>query len=218
MYRHTTLQLLPERALYLPQTQTLLLSDVHLGKAETFQRAGIPIPHQVNQETLHRLTQLCAMHPVQQMVILGDLFHHSWGMVDAVVQAWHQFLQTTQVSVQLIVGNHDRPLIPALQQFTMHCTTAPVQMQDLVLSHEPVAAAPRLNICGHVHPCFRYKSKLDDIRLPCFFYDRAQPQLILPSFGEFTGGYDVPLTAQSSAYAIAHHTIIAFDGTPTQSR
>ena len=35
------LQLLDDKALYLPEVDTLLVSDVHLGKAETFQSFGM---------------------------------------------------------------------------------------------------------------------------------------------------------------------------------
>ena len=43
------LQLLDERALYLPEVEALLVSDVHLGKADTFQSMGIPVSSAVNE-------------------------------------------------------------------------------------------------------------------------------------------------------------------------
>ena len=36
--------LLPGRAALLPASRTLLVSDIHLGKAATFRQAGIPVP------------------------------------------------------------------------------------------------------------------------------------------------------------------------------
>ncbi|MGG6295533.1 ligase-associated DNA damage response endonuclease PdeM [Leptolyngbya sp. AN02str] len=212
-YQTTQLHLLPERAVYLSQAELLLVSDVHLGKSETFQQSGIPIPNCVNDRTLQRLTTLCQTYHPKQMIILGDLFHARLGFVDEVIQAWLNFLSTVQLKPQLLLGNHDRPLTNQLTLFNLECIDHPIELDDVILSHEPVTTQTKLNICGHVHPCFRYKSKLDDIRLPCFFYDRTAKTLILPSFGEFTGGYDVSLTPHTIAYAIAQQSIIPFEGT-----
>ena len=42
-WEDTLLEMLPSRALFLPQTKELLISDIHLGKAEYFQQNGIPL-------------------------------------------------------------------------------------------------------------------------------------------------------------------------------
>ena len=54
------LWLLPERAVWLPQARTLLLADLHLGKAETFQAHGIPLPSDGDAGTLNTLLELAA--------------------------------------------------------------------------------------------------------------------------------------------------------------
>ncbi|HEY9881138.1 MAG TPA: hypothetical protein V6D29_21945, partial [Leptolyngbyaceae cyanobacterium] len=54
----TRLLLLPEKAVYIEAMRSLLVSDVHLGKSETFQRYGVPVSSQVNQVTLERLQRL----------------------------------------------------------------------------------------------------------------------------------------------------------------
>ncbi|MGB3139059.1 MAG: metallophosphoesterase, partial [Nodosilinea sp.] len=104
------LQLLPERAIYVEALGALLVSDVHLGKAETFQHHGLPVSSQTNRATLQRLEDLCAWYHPEQLWILGDLFHGQDGMADEVIDAWLKFLHRTQVSAQLVVGNHDRRL------------------------------------------------------------------------------------------------------------
>ena len=81
------LTLLPERAVFCPSEQALLVSDVHLGKAETFQHYGIPVPGAVNGATLHRLAQVCDRTQARRLIILGDLFHAQAGMVDEVIDA-----------------------------------------------------------------------------------------------------------------------------------
>ncbi|RZM77914.1 ligase-associated DNA damage response endonuclease PdeM [Leptolyngbya iicbica] len=207
---HQTLTLLPEKAVYLPQQAALLVSDVHLGKSETFQHCGIPIPSQVNQATLQRLQQAQSRTQATRLFILGDLFHARSGMVDEVIDAWLKFLATTQFEAHLILGNHDRPLASELSQFSLTCYTEPIDLDDILLSHEPLPNNDTLNVCGHIHPCVQVGGKGDRLRLPCFYWEAALQRLTLPSFGDFTGGHTISLTAETTAYAIADDAIVPF--------
>ncbi|NEP16995.1 MAG: ligase-associated DNA damage response endonuclease PdeM [Leptolyngbya sp. SIO4C1] len=211
-----TLHLLPDKAIYIPDLGCLLVADVHLGKAETFQAFGVPIASQVNQTTLNRLLALCQQVRPQQLLILGDLFHAPQALTAEVLQAWADFLAAIAAQTTLIVGNHDRPLTQALCQLPMTCQTEALRLGSLRLSHEPETAQPAdasfcLNICGHTHPVVRLKSRLDSLRLPCFYLDSQQKQLTLPAFGEFTGGYEVPLSRGTAAYVVAENTVVALD-------
>ncbi len=206
----TQLHLLPDRALYLPAQRALLLSDLHLGKAETFQYHGLPVPSQVNQATLARLEVLCDRHHPDSLWILGDLFHGREGMADAVIEAWLQFLHRTQVSAHLILGNHDRHLQDTLSQLSVQCWGSAVEVDGILFSHEPDGDQDHLNICGHIHPCLRLTMGCDRLRLPCFHWQSRQHRLTLPSFGEFTGGYDIALAAGEVAYVVAEGAVVAF--------
>ena len=208
------LTLLPEKALYIASARSLLVSDVHLGKSETFQRFGIPVPSQVNRETLSRLRWICDRTQPENLWILGDLFHAREGIVDEVLDGWLAFLNDTQVNAQLIVGNHDRRLLELLEQLSICCFTEAVQVQDMVFSHEPHPSTAQLNICGHVHPVVRLSGGGDRLRLPCFFWEADQRRLTLPAFGGFTGGYEMRLRPNTIAYAIAEDQVVAFKGLP----
>lgn len=218
-FLETELYLLPERAIYIQEFNLLLLSDVHLGKSETFQQAGVPISSSINQSNLERLQKLWRQFQPKQIWILGDLFHARRGISDELLQIWQNFVDTMDATIHLILGNHDRPLISLLEPFNIHCQIHPIEIGSLILSHEPhlngeAQGGDRLNLCGHIHPCLKLQSRLDSLRLPCFFLDRAQNQLILPSFGEFTGGYEVTPTGDTVIYAIADQSIIPFEGIP----
>ncbi|WP_035993466.1 ligase-associated DNA damage response endonuclease PdeM [Leptolyngbya sp. KIOST-1] len=206
----TQLHLLGDRALFLPAQRALLVSDVHLGKAETFQHHGLPVSSQVNHGTLARLAALCVQHQPDHLWILGDLFHGQDGMVDEVIDAWLKFLHRTQVSAHLILGNHDRRLHATLTQLSVQCWVEAVEVDGVLLSHEPDPNPDRLNICGHIHPCFRLKLGCDRLRLPCFHWQPRQNRLTLPSFGEFTGGYDIVLAAGETAYVVAEGAVVGF--------
>jgi DNA ligase-associated metallophosphoesterase len=206
----TRLQLLPQKAIYLESLQALLVADIHLGKSETFQQFGLPVPSQVNQATLQRLQSLCEQYCPRHLWILGDLFHSRSGMADEVIDAWLKFLYHTQIEAYLILGNHDRQLREMLTQLSVECFVDAVDVDGLTLSHEPLPRQEHLNICGHTHPCMRLQAGCDRLRLPCFHWEAAQNRLTLPSFGEFTGGYEVKLARGDVAYVVAEEQVVAF--------
>lgn len=205
------LQLLPERAIYIEKFNCLLVSDVHLGKSETFQTFGVPISSQVNRQTLDRLQTLCSRLELKKLIILGDLFHSRFALTKDVLDDWSEFLKEISIDTTLILGNHDRHLGRSLNEMAMTCVTEAIQLGNLVLSHEPSPQQNYLNICGHIHPCVRIKTRLDQLRLPCFYLEHSKNLLVLPSFGEFTGGYDVQLKSGTSAYAVVEDTVVPFE-------
>lgn len=206
------LQLLDDKALYLPEVEALLVSDVHLGKAETFQALGIPISSEMNEENLERLRSLIYQTKPKRLFILGDLFHSKKSLVPEVLVEWDRFLKAITTDVCLIVGNHDRKLIAALPPLPMETQVEAMSIGPFLLSHEPeIRHAAALNICGHIHPVVKLRSRTDSLRLPCFFIERDQKRLTLPSFGEFTGGYEVDLTKNTCAYVVCEGEAIAFE-------
>jgi uncharacterized protein len=205
------LQLLPDKAIFIEDQEILLVSDIHLGKSETFQKMGIPVTNQVNQSTIARLYKLCQRFQPKTLAILGDLFHSRAALTQTVIEHWQEFLAAVDAEVQLIVGNHDRSLISSLKNLAMVHFEEAIYLDRLVLSHEPTPKPKCLNICGHIHPCVRITTKLDSLRLPCFYLNKATNQLILPSFGEFTGGYEMPLAPKTVAYVIVEDSVISFE-------
>ncbi|MEL7339591.1 MAG: phosphoesterase, partial [Bacteroidota bacterium] len=101
----TRLQLLPERAIYLPDHKALLLADLHLGKSGHFQRHGIPVSGEVHFRDLDILGTLLERHFVERLIFLGDLFHsdynHEW-------EIFADFLVEFDCRKELVIGNHDR--------------------------------------------------------------------------------------------------------------
>ena len=211
-----TLQLLSEKAIYLPESRALLVADLHAGKSETFQQFGIPVSTQVNQATIERLSQLCDRLRPERLFILGDWFHSSHSLVDAVLEPWARFLVQRSLATTLVVGNHDRQLLADVAALSVSITIVPeMEFAGLWLTHAPEPPTTGgLTLCGHVHPCVTLRSALDSLRLPCFYWDRQSRVMILPSFGDFTGGYTLPLTAGVTAFAIAETELVALGEVP----
>ena len=178
---------LPQRAIWRPQGRELLLADLHLGKAEAFQAHGIPIPSDADSGTLNPLLELCHRWQPRRVLVLGDLIHARVGLTPRLRDTLRALPDLSGAEVTLIGGNHDRhswfeglPQQPSLA------------LGQLWLSHAPETSPQpdQLNVCGHLHPMTRLQGSADRLRLPCFAFDPDGPRLVIPAFGELTGGHD----------------------------
>jgi uncharacterized protein len=50
-----TVDLLADKALLLPDSRTLIVADLHWGKAAAYRALGVPIPHGTTRSGLNRL-------------------------------------------------------------------------------------------------------------------------------------------------------------------
>ena len=189
--------LVPGRAAYLPATGTLLVADLHLGKAATFRSKGIPVPEGSAQKDLARLAQLVAATQARRLLVLGDLFHAKSGCT---AEVFAEFTATRGqfpgTEVLLVAGNHDRSVgrLPAGLGIDSVLRTHDEPPFHFV--HEPGTPLPEsgrdqpFTIAGHVHPVIALASPSGD-RLTdrCFVADPGL--LVMPAFGSFTGGHRV---------------------------
>jgi len=66
---------LPEGALWVPETRTLTVSDLHLGKSDRIaRRSGALLPPYETRETLTRLEAVIDKVQPQRVICLGDSF------------------------------------------------------------------------------------------------------------------------------------------------
>jgi DNA ligase-associated metallophosphoesterase len=194
--------LLPGRAAFLPATATLLVSDLHLGKAATFRSAGIPVPEGSAQSDLARLERLVRGTAARRLIVLGDLFHARSGCT---AEVFAEFAATRaripRTDVILIAGNHDRAIgtIPASLGIDSCMRTYDEPPFHFV--HEPSTGLPEpdrscFTVAGHLHPTLSITAPGGDrIAGRCFVAENDL--LVLPAFGSFTGGHRVAVTATS---------------------
>lgn len=190
------------RSVYLPVQEALLVADVHLGKAATFRSLGVPVPAGTTLANLQKLTNAIGRFKPKRLFILGDLFHAKAAFNPALLTEFRDWRnQHEQLELHLIVGNHDSKagLPPSNLHIELHAE--PHALGGFALCHHPQGVAGAFSISGHVHPVFRLQGKARDrARLPCFL-QRAD-QLVLPSFGEFTGGHVVELNSGDAVYPV----------------
>ncbi|MEX2016843.1 MAG: hypothetical protein WD873_09365, partial [Candidatus Hydrogenedentales bacterium] len=75
-----TLDLLPQRAAYWREANTLLVADAHLGKAAAFRARGIALPPGTMAHTLRRLTDALLQTNAARLIVLRDWLHARAGV------------------------------------------------------------------------------------------------------------------------------------------
>lgn len=204
------LHLLPERAAWLPEAGLLLVADVHVGKAASFRRLGVPVPRGTTQANLARLDALLARFPAaRRLVFLGDFLHAASGRAIATLAALHTWRQGhAGLMLTLVRGNHDSHAGDPPGALGIEVVEEPWLHAGLALCHDPATTRPPgvPGIAGHLHPVARLGRGFEAVRLPCF-HARADGVLVLPAFGEFTGGARVAAGAGDTLYLVTDRCV-----------
>ena len=208
----------PSGAALLPDHAALLVADVHLGKAASFRRLGVPVPAGSTATTLQALGDAIASlgnTPVQHLVFLGDLLHAARGrspaLNDAAVQAlttWRS--QRPGLRVHLVRGNHDRAAGDPPPEWGMALQTEPWLMGPWALCHEPQPVPGAYTLAGHLHPCIGLKGGARErLRLPCFWLGDPDhhPVGVVPAFGDFTGMHPIQRRPGDRVWAVADEVV-----------
>lgn len=202
------LRLYPQKAIFWHEKNCLLLSDLHLGKAAHFRKAGMAVPAAIHQDDLLRLDWLLEDTGAGCVYFLGDLFHSELNA------EWWTFAQWLEKYPKkefiLIKGNHDILPAAAYASTRLQIISEELIISPFILTHEPLAVKNRktglYNICGHIHPAVKLKGPaFQQLTLPCFYL--GLHYAILPAFGKFTGFYQIKPKEEDQVYAIAENRV-----------
>ena len=179
------LVLSPLRALFWRNEQSLVIADMHLGKTAYFRNKGIPIPSDVMAADLERLSLLIEKFSPQQIIVVGDMFHHDF---NADIHCFSEWRKTYQdISFLLVPGNHDKLLDIDYVRLNILLTVKEYNRPPLLFVHENAKSGQQpFTISGHLHPGFLLQGNARrSLRLPCFI--TSPHHIVLPAFSLFTG-------------------------------
>ncbi len=167
-------------ALWLPDTATLCVSDLHLGKSDRIaRRSGFLLPPYETRATLDRLAaEIDALNP-RTVICLGDSFDDlaAAETLDPDDLADLGILQAGRDWIWM-EGNHDSgPIALGGSHKQTH------GIGGLTFRHIALPGAFG-EVSGHYHP--KYRVPGIGGTCPAFLYDATR--LILPAFGAYTGG------------------------------
>lgn len=206
--RGQKLNLLPDCCVYWEAKGILLLSDVHLGKAEHFRRSGIPIPNAVSDHNIQVLRRVLEAFNPLRIIFLGDLFHAQYNA------EWNIFSdfrhQYPSKSFELVLGNHDIFEKEIYEKASLLLHPSKLIIPPFVFSHELLSEVHSLyNISGHVHPAIKLIGKGgQSLRFPCFYFGKDRG--LLPSFGAFTGMHVIKTQKEDKIFIIGDGKVIQF--------
>jgi len=201
--------LLPERAIYWPRKQTLLVADTHWGKAATLRAAAIPIPGGTTTSDLERLSVLLHSTGAIRMVLLGDAIHAREGRAPRTLRAVAEWREShPALDVLLIRGNHDRRSGDPPADLNIRCENAPYVEKPFVFQHYPGASNDGYALAGHMHPAIRLTGRGKEKKtLLCYWFTVCCG--VLPAFGALTGAALVHREPEDRVYVIAADEVIA---------
>lgn len=203
-----TVWLLPERCLYWPRSEALMVADLHLGKEQVFQQAGMGVPAQATESDLARLSEQLSLTGAKCLWVLGDFIHHRSGLTDKVRASIVQWVRSHPgLEIRLVVGNHDRAshgLLRQIEGLQLIEHADPIAPFALVHEFEPSLLDKRhfFAISGHWHPVV----KVFEQTLPVFYVGKHH--LVLPAFSLFTNGVRVCPASSEQLFAIADQQIV----------
>jgi len=202
--------LLPKRGLYWPEQRTLFVADTHLGKEATFRSQGLAVPRGSTQGTLKTIAQMISECQASRLILLGDMFHARSSIskdIECSLDAF--FAAQPELRFTLVLGNHDRGIRALIKDWPIEIVDSGTTIDSISISHLPQEPSPstKLLLCGHLHPAYRFSSKLDSVgKLPCFWLSNRQ--LVLPAIGEFTGTKVVHPSKPDQTWVIADDQIL----------
>lgn len=201
------LKLLPQKAALLVETGTLLVADMHVGKAMHFRKSGFALPAGYGSRDFQVLAELIETHRATEVIFLGDLFHShenvEWVELQAFIAGYDR------VRFALVPGNHDRFSARFRTSVSLELLPECYETGPFLLTHAPLPAVPPgfYNLCGHIHPGVSLSGKgRMQATLPCFWFG-AQTG-VLPAFGNLTGLAPVKPLAGDRVVIVADGTCI----------
>lgn len=173
-------------ALYWPSEDALIVADLHLEKGSALARRGQLVPPYDTRETLNRLAAAIDRFGAGTIIALGDSLHD----VDASARIGLEELEILQIMQEdrewiWVTGNHD----PAVGERLGGTVVSEIEVESIVLRHEPRTGGVTHEIAGHLHPAAKLSMYGYTLRRPCFVGNGRR--LVMPAFGTYTGGLNI---------------------------
>jgi uncharacterized protein len=192
-------------ALFIKESKTLIITDLHIGYEEALNKQGVLIPRFTFKETIERLGWILLQTQPRTVVIAGDL-KHEFGAISE--QEWRDtlrlidFIGKTARKIVLVKGNHDTILGPIANKRNVTVTSsfkAKLGKEKICIIHGdkiPENNAFRkadIIIIGHEHPAISISDGIRSEKYKCFIKGTWKKKilLVLPSFNLVTEGTNI---------------------------
>jgi len=195
-----------QRSIYWEEEKSLIVSDLHFGKAGHFRKWGIGVPQNVYKEDLQRLVSLLHYFKPEKLIVVGDFFHSSANTEMDWFKRWRESFSTLQII--LVKGNHDILKDSWYRETNIDVVQPTLRITPFLFSHDRCEAEDDVyTFCGHIHPgILVHGLGKQSLRFPCFYFD--EKQCILPAFSKFTGAVAMDKSLANAVYAIVENELV----------
>ncbi len=188
-----------DRAVFLPDSQCLVIADLHLGRGR-----DKTVSYAVDsfQEDTKRLTTLLETYTPDAVVIAGDILHAFSAVPEIVTEQLSELervIHDAETDLIYVRGNHDT-VLDRLTEIPLTKTYRPRSTDILIThGHELPNTTAGTVIIGHEHPALT----IEGHKYPCFLKGPGTAEIgtvvILPSFSTLPLGTAVNASSHSSA-------------------
>lgn len=192
-------------ALYHPETDMLVVGDLHLGLEAAATYEGNYIPQFQLEEVKEDVRKLKEEKDASKILINGDLKHefkYNRFSEEKEIREFSDLLEELFEEVTVIRGNHDTFLEDVVAEFNIKDS----QMENGVLyTHGHSSVKPDKEyetlVIGHEHPALQLEDEIGVTeKIDCFLYgemNNGKKIIVLPAFSKMAGGSAVNTMPQS---------------------
>jgi putative SbcD/Mre11-related phosphoesterase len=179
------------RAVFIPATATLVVADLHAGRAEA---SNVTLPLGEREDLVRRLRTLVAETDPETVVFAGDVLHRfdrPSERARGTVVALADVCREAGARPVFVRGNHDTAL-GSIRNDVEDAVVVDAEPRTVVChGHEPPTLDADRYLIGHDHPAIT----IEGTRRPCFLhlpeaYDGAEV-LVLPAFSRLAAGVTI---------------------------
>ena len=176
--------IIKEGILFWLEKEIAIVSDLHLEKGSSFISTGQFIPPYDSEETLKKLLNVIDNYKVKKVILLGDTFHDKDAFHRMSLKAKSLFYSLIKnYEVIFILGNHEEKM--KIEKIQFHKKYVINGLNFLHKSQKKNMP----EIFGHFHPVATIRVGSRKITAKCLV--QTNLSLIMPSFGEYTGGLNI---------------------------
>jgi len=172
--------------LWMPESGTMVVADLHLGKSQSFAQEGNLLPPYDDRATLRQLQQDVCQYQPQQVWLLGDSFHHTDSPDRVEADIWDQLRELSSGRDWVwVTGNHDADSLVRCENRIPGRVCAERRDQGIQFTHQP-EGSELPEVFGHFHPKVRVQLNGRRLSGKCFLVSKQR--LLCPAYGAYTGG------------------------------
>jgi uncharacterized protein len=192
-------------AIYIEESKSLIISDIHLGLIESLNKKGMLVPLNQSYMIIKSLSSIISKikknkKKVKQIIINGDIIHEFTYPPKKIIQEIKDFiLNLNKYELIFIKGNHDNILKPFFNEINIKFYEY-IILNNILITHghkkiKNIKENKKIKkiIIGHQHSAISITNKFRSEKYKCYlvgtYYNKEV--IVMPSFHNITTGGNI---------------------------